>query len=82
MEVGDIVRLKTPFKPVTGSEQEYSCAVIAGLVRSNSSEMEQSDILEVIVYLYDPESAQVYSDEFGTDAIYSVQPDEIDAILE
>jgi hypothetical protein len=82
MKIGDIVRLKKPFKPVIGNTQEYFFAVIAGLVRHNSSEVEESDILEIIVYLYDPKSSQIYIDEFGTEAMYSIHPNEIEAIME
>ncbi|NJR60048.1 MAG: hypothetical protein HC769_15120 [Cyanobacteria bacterium CRU_2_1] len=71
MEIGDRVRLKQPFTPTLISTQTYQFGIIAAIVSNNSQ-------TEVLLYLYNPDTATTYTDEFGERPTYSFRLDEIE----
>ena len=71
MNVGDLVRLKQPLLPTPTTLQVYRFGLVAGVVSEGVK-------TEVLVHLFDPQSAQVYTDESGIQAIYSFQLDEVE----
>lgn len=89
---GDIVRLLRPFRPERFGSQEYAFGIVAGVVtdgstRSNfpqSWDSKQTDLGhqagldELVVYLYDPDSAITYVDRFGVKALFSFDSDEVE----
>ena len=82
MKLGEIVRLKYPFKPASGVSQEYSFGVVVGLVLDDSPEKKQPELTEIVLHLYDPDTSSIYVDEAGTPAIYSFYPNEISRSLQ
>ncbi len=69
---GNIIRLMQPFRPERYSYQEYTWAVVAGVVRDNLRSRQPSDrykqiaqgqklrLGEVLVYLCKPQSSTIY----------------------
>lgn len=80
MKVGDVIRLKKPFAPVPKAPKFYWYAVVVGLVKGNDAQAVPPQVMEVVVNLYDPNEAQVYTDELGTQALYCFMLDEVEAI--
>ncbi|MGJ3244463.1 MAG: hypothetical protein ACFE0I_00070 [Elainellaceae cyanobacterium] len=88
MELGELVRLKRSFQP-TPDDREYEFGVVVGIVKSNlenlqtsniESDKVESDISEIVVHLYDPDTSTTYTDEVGTEVMYSFYPVEIESI--
>ncbi|MGJ3250041.1 MAG: hypothetical protein ACFE0J_02755 [Elainellaceae cyanobacterium] len=88
MELGELVRLKRSFQP-TPDEKEYKFGVVVGIVRSNPEtfqappieiDKDEASINEIVVHLYDPDTSTTYTDEVGTEVMYSFYPDEIEPI--
>ncbi|NJM85063.1 MAG: hypothetical protein HC839_02070 [Leptolyngbyaceae cyanobacterium RM2_2_21] len=52
--------MKRPFSPAA-SDRSYDYGTVVGLVAGESA----SGGIEVLVYLYDPETAETYADETG-----------------
>lgn len=89
---GDIVRLLQPFKPERFGSQKYAFAIVAGVVTHGSTrnkfpqswESTQTDLGhqpgldELVVYLYEPDSATTYVDQFGVKALFSFDSDEVE----
>lgn len=90
MEIGDIVRLKREFSPEPDYLKVYNYGVVVGLVPNEpaSDESEGSEakprsrFSEVIVQLYDPETATIYMDEFGTKPMFYFRVSELAEALE
>jgi hypothetical protein len=82
VKVGDIIRLKRPFRPTLASQQTYSWGIVAGLVQSGMSDDAPGNLAslysEIVVYLYDPETHTTYRDEFETQAFYSFLVSEVE----
>lgn len=78
MKVGDVIRLKQPFYPPPKLALPYRYGVIAGLIQPGGSTPPTLDAAEIMVNLYDPTTAKVYTDELGVEALYIFYPDEID----
>lgn len=88
MELGELVRLKRSFQP-TPDEKEYQFGVVVGIVKRNPEPPEYStiesdnieaDVNEIVVHLYDPDTSTTYTDEVGTEVMYSFYSDEIESI--
>ncbi|HHP7243459.1 MAG TPA: hypothetical protein ACFE0H_02105 [Elainellaceae cyanobacterium] len=88
MQIGELVRLKYSFQPEP-DETEYQFGVVVGIVKSNpealqapniESDRVESDIKEIVVHLYDPDTSTTYTDEVGTEVMYSFYPDEIESV--
>jgi hypothetical protein len=79
MQVGDLVRLKQPFRPSPDSLQEYSFGIVVGLGVDRSQGNNTPEVIEVILYLYDPDTSTPYIDEFGVQAMYSFYPEELES---
>lgn len=73
MKAGDRVRLKQLFKPSLNSTQAYHFGIIVDVLSNFYN-------AEVLVYLYDPDTGNIYTDETGIQAIYSFQLDEIEPL--
>jgi hypothetical protein len=71
MEVGDRVCIKHPFTPSLTSTQVYRFGIVAAIVAIDSQ-------TEVLLYLYNPNTATTYTDEFGNRPAYSFRLDEIE----
>jgi hypothetical protein len=70
MGIGNLVRLKQPFRPVASSAQSFSFGVIVSLIETDS-------VPEVLVHLYDPATESIFTDELGVQPIYYFRLDEI-----
>lgn len=79
---GDVVRLLQPFRPERYCLRKYTFGIIAGVVRddrrSASASWNQQTAAghqpegdELVVYLYEPNSATIYVDQFGIKALFS-----------
>ncbi|WP_448602661.1 hypothetical protein [Thermoleptolyngbya sp.] len=77
MDVGDLVRLKQPFQPEPDSKRQYRYGIIAGIVWSEDASP-PSPPVEIVLYLYDPDTQQAYTDAAGLQAIYAFRPDELE----
>lgn len=80
MKIGDIVRLKYPFKPEPDCLKEYIYGIVIGLIQyeSNDGETEErSQPSEVIVQLYEPATLTTYTDELGTQPMFHFRIDEL-----
>lgn len=89
---GDIVRLLQPFRPERFGSQEYAFGIVAGVVTDGSTrskfpqswDSKQTDLGhqpgldELVVYLYDPDSATTYVDQFNVKALFSFDSDEVE----
>ena len=73
MKVDDLVRFKQPFIPRIGTFQAYYFGIVVGVVSEGSS-------TQVLVYLYDPKSSTLYTDESDVQPIYSFQLHEIEYV--
>jgi len=78
MKIGDSVHLSQPFKPTVESGREYHFGIIAGLIPNTLSAPDTRKITEILLYLYDPDTATTYTDNHGEQAMYSFSPEEID----
>lgn len=76
MDIGDLVRLKQPFQPEPNSDRVYSYGIIAGIVWSEDASP-PSPPVEIVLYLYDPDAQQIYTDSAGLEALYAFRPDEL-----
>ncbi|MGP1375399.1 MAG: hypothetical protein ACTS3T_21410 [Almyronema sp.] len=72
MNVGDVVRLKQPFYPNAATSQRYCYGLVAEII----FEGVLSCKAEVLVYLYDPDTAETYADETGQ-PLYCFYSDEV-----
>ncbi|MDG2615007.1 hypothetical protein P7L53_02000 [Thermoleptolyngbya sichuanensis XZ-Cy5] len=77
MDIGDLVRLRQPFSPEPNSERTYSYGIIAGIVWSEDASPPSSPA-EIVLYLYDLDTQQIYVDSAGLQAIYAFRPDELE----
>lgn len=77
MKIGDVVRLKHPFKPTSDSPQGYRFGIVAGLVFDDPQGDKPSELAEILLHLYNPDTATIYVDQAGITAIYSFYPFEI-----
>ncbi|MBV9385812.1 MAG: hypothetical protein JOZ78_05220 [Chroococcidiopsidaceae cyanobacterium CP_BM_ER_R8_30] len=91
---GNVVRLLQPFKPERFSSREYTFAIVAGIVEDNSkssskqqscsgsqiSTQEQPSWHELVVYLYEPHSSTVYTDEYSSVALFSFDLNEVEIL--
>lgn len=90
MKTGDIVRLKQPFKPQPQHPKEYCFGIITdlvtdpvqeGLPQDSHEEPELSNPLElseILVYLYDPDTSTIFTDELGVQAVFAFKLDEVE----
>ncbi|MFQ3617318.1 MAG: hypothetical protein SNJ57_11835 [Cyanobacteriota bacterium] len=79
MDIGDLVRLKQPFQPDPNRDRTYSYGIIAGIVWSEDASS-LSPPTEIVLYLYDPDAQQIYTDSAGLQAIYAFRPDELERV--
>ena len=77
MKIGDMVRLKHPFKPTPDGLQAYRFGIVAGLICDDSKNSKNPELVEIILNLYDADRHMTYVDEAGAPAIYSFFPNEI-----
>lgn len=90
---GDIVRLLQPFRVERDSFREYAFGIVAGVVRGNSTirkfsqslfdskntiQKHQPELEQLVVYLYEPDSSTTYVDQFGVNALFSFDSDEVE----
>ena len=73
MKADDLVRFKQPFIPRMGTLQVYYFGIVVGVVSEGPT-------TQVLVYLYDPESSTLYTDESDLQALYSFQLDEVEYV--
>ena len=81
IQPGDIVRLIQPFKPERFGSQDYAFGIVAGVVTDSNFHQSwdcQPGLDELVVYLYDPDSATTYVDQFGVKAWFSFDFDEVE----
>jgi hypothetical protein len=93
IKAGDVVRLLQPFRPERYSYQKYAFAIVAGVVRDDSTSSKnhqsisdskqtaaehQPGLDELVVYLYEPHSSTIYVDRFGVKALFSFDADEVE----
>lgn len=89
IEPGDTVRLLQPFKPDRYCDQEYTFAIVVGIIKDGSVSRKneqlweiaytpQSELDELVVYLYEPRSATTYIDQFGVKALFSFDSNEVE----
>ncbi|ASC71298.1 hypothetical protein XM38_022500 [Halomicronema hongdechloris C2206] len=71
MKVGDLVRLKQPFRPTITSPETFYFGKVAGIIATESDP-------EVLVYLCNSDGSEIYVDELGYQAIYSFRLDEVE----
>jgi hypothetical protein len=74
MGVGDLVRLKQSFRPTVNDLRAYDYGIVAGIVGDSSNP-------EVLIHLYNLQSATVYTDTFNSEAIFSFRLEEIDCCV-
>lgn len=79
MDIGDIVRLKQPFQPEPDSDRTYNYGIIAGIVWSEDASL-PSPPVEIVLYLYDPDAQQVYTDAANLEALYAFRPNELELV--
>ncbi|BAU43725.1 hypothetical protein [Leptolyngbya sp. O-77] len=79
MDIGDLVRLKQPFQPEPDSDRTYSYGIIAGIVWSEDASL-PSPPVEIVLYLYDLDTRQIYVDSAGLQAIYAFRADELELV--
>ena len=78
MKAGYLVRLKQPFCPASNCPQAYCFGIVAGLVGVNSQKNKKGpEPMEIVIYLYTPETNTIYTDETGTQAMFCFYPDEL-----
>lgn len=80
MKIGDIVRLKQPFRPQLNNPKKYYFGIITGLVQDRSEGKEQITGLtpnEILVHLYDPDMSTIFTDEMGVEAIFAFHRSEV-----
>lgn len=87
---GDLVRLLQPFRPERYCIKQYAFAIVAGVVTDGRSSNRQSlldskqaagqqpELDELVVYLYEPDSSTTYVDQFGMQALFSFNSDEVE----
>ena len=93
IQPGDVVRLLQPFRPERYGDQEYTWAIVVGIVRNEFSSRRsqfrsaskqaagyQAGAGEVVVYLYEPQSSTIYVDAYEAPAWFSFNLDEVEAI--
>lgn len=81
MEIGDIVRLKQPFRPEPDCLEEYRYGIVVGLIeidRDDSEPGQRSQLSEAVLQLYQPETSKVYIDEFGIQPMFYFRIDELE----
>jgi len=78
MNIGDLVRLKHPFRPLSSSPQVFEFGIIAGFVSPLLENNQLSIITEMLVYLYDPSTGRSFTDAWGEVATYGFYPDEVE----
>jgi len=71
MKVGDLVRLKQPFRPTITSAKVFHFGKVAAIIDTESDP-------EVLVYLCNADGSEIYIDELGYEAIYSFRVDEVE----
>jgi hypothetical protein len=74
MKEGDVVRLKQPFKPADSYSKIYCYGIIAGVINDTPE-------TQILIRLYDLETASVYTDCYNAKAIYSFHPQEIECCI-
>lgn len=73
MKAGDRVRLKQLFKPTLSCIRYYRYGIVVDVLSSFYN-------TEVLVYLYDSKTGEIYTDESGIQAIYSFRTDELESL--
>ena len=76
MKAGDLVRLNQPFRPTDRCLQDYRFGIVAGVVGGNPQKKNPKS-MEIVLYLYSPETNTLYTDETGAQAMFSFYLDEI-----
>lgn len=92
---GDTVRLLQPFRPQRYCVQQYTFAVVVGVIKGGSTRSKNYQMLrdsipaprehqlsldELVVHLYEPQSATIYTDQFGAKALFSFDGDEVELL--
>jgi len=80
MNEGDLVRLKQPFQPTPSSPRKFQFGIIAAIVTNGSQAEPLTQNIQLIVYLYDPQTATTFQDEWGEAAPYCFALNEVDWI--
>jgi len=78
MEVGQVIRLRTAFRPVGGATYRHGKVVALVPASRGDGGDPQGEGAEVLVELYDPLTRQVYCDATGTVPLYSFYLSEIE----
>lgn len=89
MQIGDVVRLRYPFRPEAYLNRGYRYGVVVGIVRAeepspsaDSAVPNLAPVLEVVVQLYDLERAEIYRDLAGIQPLYSFYAGELDGVVD
>jgi len=94
LKPGDVVRLLQPFQPERNRTQEYTLAIVVGVVEHNfknwqyqvssdfkqTTEVDCSRLNEIVVYLCEPQSLNIYVDAYGAQALFSFNLDEVELV--
>ncbi len=89
---GDIVRLLQPFRPELYGFQKYAFGIVVGVIKDGFTRSKNHQSLldskqtaqghpgvdGLVVYLYEPDSATTYVDQFGVKALFSFDADEVE----
>lgn len=78
MEVGQVIRLRTAFRPAGGPAYRHGKVVALVPPSRGDSGGTQGEMAEVLVELYDPATQQVYCDPTGTVPLYSFYLSEVE----
>ncbi|MEM7773460.1 MAG: hypothetical protein AAGA75_22225 [Cyanobacteria bacterium P01_E01_bin.6] len=81
MKTDDLIKLKQLFIPTPTSNRGYQYAVIVDLIRTNENSAFSSGI-EILAHLCEGDRTSIYTDEFGSDPIYSFYLDEVEPVEE
>jgi hypothetical protein len=77
MHVGDLIRLKQLFIPTTKAIRGYRYAVVHSIIRLDEADS-ASEVIELLVKLCEGDRTLPYTDEWGTQPIYSFYLNEVE----
>lgn len=78
MQAGDLVRLKTPFRPDPSGLEEYQFGIVVSFVETNQKGEKAQG---VVLHLYDSQTQTIYCDALGENVLFHFQLDEVEQYL-
>jgi len=80
MNEGDVVRLKQPIRPGLNNSRFFLYGIVIKVIPAEPSAIATPANADVLVYLYDPRTREVYTDELGVQAVYSFRQEELELL--